>query len=573
MLTAGFLVPLVPRALALPSPAQLRAINNELQNEIAQRRRAEESLQLAHHQLELRVIQRTAELAKANEELVAEIARRREIEETLRKQASLLELAHDAIIVRDMNDRITFWNSGAVEMYGFERAEAVGAIGQELLKPANPEAIESLKAEVVRTGRADGELIHTCRNGKQIVVASRWALQRDSDDRPLAFLQINTDITAQKRAAEELRNSEERWRAVFENSAAGIVLADLSGRIQLVNSAFEKMLDFSREELRAMSIMEITHEDDRQSNRVLLSELLGGERDYFKIEKRYRRRGGAPIWVHNHVSLVPGTEGIPQFMMAIVEDVTERRRSAQALQEAQGQLAHMARVTTMGQLAASIAHEVNQPLAAVVTNANASLRWLGGSNPNLDEASAAMKRIVREGVRASEIIQGIRSLVKKAPTQTAPLNLNDLIREVLALTQHEMERNDVSVETELGADLPDVMGDRVQLQQVILNLVMNAIEATTGVTEGMKALMVASLREGSDQVVVAIRDTGPGIDPQSLGQLFEPFFTTKPTGMGMGLSISRSLIEAHGGQLWARAEESRGATFRFSLPVGTEVRV
>jgi signal transduction histidine kinase len=163
--------------------------------------------------------------------------------------------------------------------------------------------------------------------------------------------------------------------------------------------------------------------------------------------------------------------------------------------------------------------------------------------------------------------------VKKAPTQTAPLNLNDLIREVLALTQHEIERNDVSVEMELGADLPDVMGDRVQLQQVILNLVMNAIEATTGVTEGMKALMVASLREGSDQVVVAIRDTGPGIDPQSLGQLFEPFFTTKPTGMGMGLSISRSLIEAHGGQLWARADESRGATFRFSLPVGTEAHV
>jgi signal transduction histidine kinase len=225
----------------------------------------------------------------------------------------------------------------------------------------------------------------------------------------------------------------------------------------------------------------------------------------------------------------------------------------------------------MGELAASIAHEVNQPLTAVVTNGNACLRWLAGANPNLDEARAAVTRIVKEGSRAADIIRKIRALLKKSPPQIEPVDLNELIQEVLALTRHEILRSAVSARTELADDLPAVLGDRVGLQQVILNLVMNAIEATRMIAQGPRELVISSQRHGPDQVVIAVSDSGIGFDPNNLSRLFNAFFTTKPDGMGMGLSISRSMIETHGGRLWAMHNEGPGATFRFALPAVAEV--
>ena len=437
--TAMALVPLIPRALLLPSPSQLRAANLELEREIAERRRAEAALQIAHEELELRVQQRTAELARANEQLQGEIMERKRAEEVLLKQANLLELAHDAIIVRGIKDEITYWNRGAEETYGWRREEALGRTAQSLLQSVYPSDLEDLKEEVVREGRWEGEIKQTRRDGVQLDVASRWALQRDAKGNPAAMLQINTDIT-------------------------------------------------------------------------------------------------------------------------------ERKRSAEALQATQTQLAHMARVTTMGELAASIAHEVNQPLAAVVANGNASLRWLAGMEPNLEEAREAIVRIVSEGKRAAEVIQRIRSLVKKSAPEVARLDMNEVIREVLVLTNHEILRKGVSVRTELAAGLPAISGDRVQLQQVMLNLVMNALEANAAAAESPHELVVKSGKYPSDQVTVAIRDSGVGIDPDKLDHLFNPFFTTKPNGMGMGLSISRSIIEALGGRLWAARNDGPGSTFQFSVP-------
>jgi C4-dicarboxylate-specific signal transduction histidine kinase len=272
------------------------------------------------------------------------------------------------------------------------------------------------------------------------------------------------------------------------------------------------------------------------------------------------------IWVRINASLVLGTDRATGFAMAIAEDITERKRAEEALQAAQMELAHVNRVTTMGQLTASIAHEVNQPIAAAVTNAQAALRWLGARPPDLEEARQALGRIVKDGNRAGEVIGRIRALIKKVPRRHDPVDINETILEVIALTRSELLRNGVSLQTQLAEGMPLIQGDRIQLQQVILNFIVNAIEAMSGVSEGSRELLVSTEEDGSDGVLVAVRDSGPGLPPQSLERLFDAFYTTKPGGMGMGLSICRSIIEAHGGRVWAGANAPKGAVFQFTLP-------
>jgi signal transduction histidine kinase len=223
---------------------------------------------------------------------------------------------------------------------------------------------------------------------------------------------------------------------------------------------------------------------------------------------------------------------------------------------------------TVGELTASIAHEVNQPLAAIVTNGNATLRWLGGSQPNLGEARLAVQRIIKDSYRASDVISRVRSLVRKAPPRQDAVDLNEIIIEVLALAENEARRNRVSLKQDLPDGLPHVLGDRVQLQQVILNLVMNGIEAIVKQKNGPRELSVVSSNHQPAGVLVAVRDTGEGLDSANLDRVFDAFFSTKPDGMGMGLAISRTIIESHGGRLWADANSPHGAVFQFSLPIG-----
>jgi C4-dicarboxylate-specific signal transduction histidine kinase len=250
----------------------------------------------------------------------------------------------------------------------------------------------------------------------------------------------------------------------------------------------------------------------------------------------------------------------------ISRDLTEYMLASEALREAQMELAHVTRVLTLGEITASIAHEVNQPLAAVTTNGNACLRWLAREPPDLEEARECLKRIIRDGNRASEVIARIRALVKKSVPAKARLDLSDTIQEVLAIIDPEARQHRVSVRTELAAGLPPVRGDRVQLQQVLLNLVMNGIDAMKAVTDRPRALRIRAQPHECGQVLVAVQDAGIGLDPQSMERLFEPFYTTKPEGMGMGLSISRSIIEAHAGRLWASPNVGPGITVQFTLP-------
>jgi C4-dicarboxylate-specific signal transduction histidine kinase len=278
---------------------------------------------------------------------------------------------------------------------------------------------------------------------------------------------------------------------------------------------------------------------------------------------------GADLPVLQHIFYIrePNT-GRRLALATVCRDISQRRRTELTLSKAQQELAHASRVLSIGELTASLAHEINQPLAAIAANANAGLRWLSRATPDLEEVHAALKRINNDAHRASEVIQGIRSIFKKAPQQGALIDINDVVLEVLALVHGELINYRVSAISNLLPNLPRVRADRVQLQQVILNLIMNAVEAMGTVADRARVLNVASQLDEPNAVLVTVQDTGPGIDPNRMDRIFDAFFSTKSSGMGMGLFICRSIVESHGGRLWATAAVPQGAIFHLVLPIG-----
>jgi PAS domain S-box-containing protein len=287
------------------------------------------------------------------------------------------------------------------------------------------------------------------------------------------------------------------------------------------------------------------------------------------FEYRMVAADGNVVWLRDLVTVV--VEGDrATHLRGVMVDITKRKQAEEAVRQAQADLAHVNRVTTMGELAASLAHEIKQPIAAAMTNANTCLRWLTRAQPDVAEARAAASRIVKDATRAADIISRIRLLFKKAASQRELVDINDVIREMIVLLRNEATRYSISIRTELAEDLPKVLADRVQLQQVFMNLMLNGIDAMKDVN-GVGELRIQSQRDESDQLQVLVSDTGIGLPPEQADQIFNAFFTTKPEGTGMGLPISRSIIESHGGRLWATANSGRGATFHFTLPSEVEV--
>jgi len=296
-------------------------------------------------------------------------------------------------------------------------------------------------------------------------------------------------------------------------------------------------------------------------------EFLGAVRAGRDVDLEYRIvcQDGEVKYIHGRAHPVFGSSGELTEYVGTVEDITERRHGEESLSNMQSELARATRAITLGQLMASIAHEVNQPLAALIANAGAGLRWLAGEKPRLGQARQALTRIVRDGNRASEVIARIRALVRRADAERNFLDLNGVIEDVIALLKTELRRNKIVLKTRLGAQLPSVRGDKVQLQQVLLNLIMNAIESMSAVATRTRLLTIAT-RADDAGVSVSVKDRGVGLDKGSLERVFEPFYTTKPQGMGIGLAISRTIVETHGGVLWATCNRGPGAMFEFRLP-------
>ena len=309
--------------------------------------------------------------------------------------------------------------------------------------------------------------------------------------------------------------------------------------------------------------------EDRSLVQKTLDEAIR-ERSGFSLEFRIVLPDGSIKHLHGVGRPVLSAAGNIDDYIGTTMDITERKRGEDALRTAQADLTRVARLTTMGELAASIAHEINQPLGAIVASSNACLRWLEKDQPQLDEARRAAERVIRDGHRAGNIIKSVRALLGTSAPDMTELDINDAIREILILTRSELHVHNVALETELSDGLAPVMGDRGRLQQVILNLVMNAIEAMSSNTNELRVLRVQSRGDAPGTVLIAIEDSGPGIAPEIMDRLFETFFTTKPTGMGMGLSICRSIVNAHGGRLWVSPVSPRGAVFQFTVPIAAK---
>jgi PAS domain S-box-containing protein len=391
---------------------------------------------------------------------------------------------------------------------------------------------------------------------------ARDALRRELASQSKDLTQLTRHLIANQHALQE---SEHRWWAIYEHSPVGIALVESHGRIRTGNPAFRAMLGYTADELRACTLQRLTLVEDRAASEDRIGRLVTGDVREYHLQRRFQRKDGAIVWANTSVSLIPGTAKESPLLVVVAADITERKLAQEALTRAQNELAQVTRVSTLGELAASIAHEVNQPLAAIIANGQACRRWLEAQPPDEDEAKAAVQRIIRDGNRAAEVITRIRNFLRRGESLRTPVDLNAVIQDVLGLVRAEAQRHRVTLGQLPTRDLPPVLADRVQVQQVVLNLVMNAIEAMATANGG--ALHVSAQRTGSDQIRVDVRDTGTGIDPAMSNHLFDAFYTSKPGGMGMGLAITRSILEAHGGRLWFTPNNGPGVTFSFTLPV------
>jgi PAS domain S-box-containing protein len=637
-----------------------------------------------------------------------DVTERKRAEHALRDSEELkrriIESSTDCIKLLDLDGNLLFMSSGGQQLLEIDNIQPyLNTCWIDFWQPEDRPKINAALA-AARAGGI-GKFQAFCLSAKG---TPRWwdvitTPICNADGQPEQLLSVSRDITESKRAEELLRESEGRFRTIFENVGAGITLVDQQGHPIKCNPMFEKMLGYTEEELRSMVFTDFTHPDDIEADWTLYRELVDGKRDRYELEKRYIKKDGRVMWGQLIVSRVKGKDGaFADYHVGMVEDITERKRAEQALQRSesylaeaqrlthtgswafnpataknnywseemfrifaldsqhglptsetfwdrvhpedrdsvhqvfhqaarekteyehdhrillpdgtvkhihalghplfnaagdlvefvgtsidvterkraeqererlqqlQAELARMNRVTTMGELTASLAHEINQPIAAAVTNASTGLRWLAIDPPNIEEAREAAKRSVKDANRAAEIIGRIRQLFRKGSAERELLDINEVIREMIVLLLNEAHRYSISLRTDLDTNVPSIMADRVQLQQVLMNLMLNGIDAVKDV-HGERELTIKSGRQNRD-LLISVTDMGKGLPEQEAEKIFDAFFTTKTEGTGMGLSISRSIIESHGGRLWAMNNSSNGATFYFTLPTNVEAQ-
>jgi len=509
--------------------------------------------------------------------------------QTLAAQAQLIDLSHDMIFVTDMNGVILFWNRAAQDTYGWTAPEAIGKRVDDLLQTVFPVDRANAQRTLLETGRWDGAMEHTTRGGAKLALESRWALAHGPDGAILGIMETHTDVSERKAAHAALVQSERRFRRMFDATRMGVVQEDWSDvlaaldategrelnadfvqnarrlvRITGVNPALQRIVGASSDGESAphRTADDILAETDRSFAAALAAFARGDA--FFEGETEVVASDGRLVPVLFTITF-PTSADDGNSVLVFMLDVTDIRHAQDALQQAQAELAHAARVATLGELTASIAHEVNQPLMAIVTNGEAGMRWLHRNPPELGEVETSLGRVVAEGRRAAEIVKRIRAFLQKAPSQKVELDIATIVDDAALLVDRELARSGAHLIADVAPDLPGVLGDRVQLQQVLVNLLVNAMQAMEG-QDGAQRLSIAARPGKNGTVEISVRDSGPGIAPEHVASLFEPFYTTKAEGMGMGLPICRTTVEAHGGTLTVNANPGLGAEFVITLP-------
>jgi PAS domain S-box-containing protein len=509
---------------------------------------------------------RQSELALS---LSAEMSRRKRIEEDLRRSEAYLaeaqKITHTGSWAYDVaNRRVTYSSEEHHRLFGFDPAAGMPGAGDWVrrIHPDDRETAIQTMEQTIRDRRGyelEHRVVHPDGTIKFVHTIGHPVFNPLGD---LAeVVGTSTDITDRKR-------EEYLTEQVSERLPDLVSIIGRDYRYRRVNPTYERVSRIPVEKVVGMHVGDVVGREmfDRLVKPNLDRCLAGEAGEEVSVAEWFDSPGGREYWVVTYSPLKLESERVDAALV-VGRDLTEQMLASEKLRDAQMQLTHVNRIATIGQLTASIAHEVNQPIGALVTNAHAALRILSAEPPDLNQAREALDDIIRDGRRVSDVIYRIRALVKKAPAQADPLDINQVIIETVALARGEILRHDVSLKTQLGSDLPPIRGDRVQLQQVMMNLVMNAVEAMSAVNERTRELQIATDKDREDHVSIRVSDSGPTLEPESLNRFFEAFYSTKPTGMGVGLSICRSIIEAHEGRIWATANMPRGVTLHITLPV------
>ncbi len=488
------------------------------------------------------------------------------------RKAAMLDAALDGIVTIDHEGRITEFNPAAERTFGYREHELLGRpMADAIVPPSMREQHRQGLARYLAGGGAQVlgkrlEMTAMRADGSEFPV--ELAITRIPLEGPPSFTGFLRDISARKQAEEELLRSEAFLAEGQRLSLTGSFTWNVATDEHAWSDEVYRLFEHDRSAPVSLPlILQTVHPEDMP----LVDEVIAraGAGQDFEIEFRAVMRSGAVKHFHVVAHRMHDRSDGLEYIGA-VQEITERRVAEEALGKVRSELAHMARVTSLGALTASIAHEVNQPLSGIITNASTCLRMLAADPPNIAGAQETMRRTVRDGNRAADIIKRLRTLFAKRDAPSEPMDLNEAARDVIALSWSDLQRTRVILRSELADDLPLVMGDRVQLQQVILNLLLNAADAMSGVEARPRLATISTEREGDDQVRLTVQDAGVGLDPEATSRLFDAFFTTKRDGMGIGLSISRTIIDNHGGRLWAEPNEGPGARFSFSVPRAAE---